>query len=87
MSQHPSLDPCPVQRRARRDFIRTHHPDVGGNHDDFIAGLASLDAGHRPPSPARTVTVTVVARQSWPLSLTTAVLRRLRRRHQEPRVS
>lgn len=86
MNQHSSSDPHPDQRRTRREFIRTHHPDVGGNHDHFITGLASLDAGHRPSVPVRTVTVTVVARQPWPLSLTTAVLRRLRRRHQKPRV-
>ncbi len=75
-----------AQRRARRDFIRAYHPDAGGNHDDFIAGLADLDAGHRPSSPARTTPVTVVPRPAWPVSLTTIVLRRIRRRYQEPRV-
>lgn len=26
-------------RAAYREFVRTHHPDVGGDPDEFIAGL------------------------------------------------
>jgi hypothetical protein len=31
-------------RRRYRDFIRCHHPDVGGDRDDFERGLAELRA-------------------------------------------
>ncbi len=30
-------------RRARREFIRTHHPDRGGDPAAFAAGLAAYD--------------------------------------------
>jgi hypothetical protein len=32
-------------RRARRAFIREHHPDRGGDAQDFIAGLERLSSG------------------------------------------
>ena len=32
-------------RRRRRDFIRPHHPDRGGDPDLFIAGLGAFDTG------------------------------------------
>lgn len=32
-------------RRAFRRFVRSHHPDVGGNPNAFIAGLASFGRG------------------------------------------
>jgi hypothetical protein len=86
MTEPTASDVGSAQRRARRDFIRAHHPDAGGNHDDFITGLADLDAGPRPSPAARPTPVTVVSRSAWPVSLTTIVLRRIRRRYQEPRV-
>jgi hypothetical protein len=86
MSQPGGPDAVSAQRRARREFIRTHHPDVGGDPHTFVTGLADLDAGPRPSTPARSTAVTVTARQAWPVSLTTVMLRRLRRRHQPPRV-
>ena len=30
-------------QRARREFIRTHHPDRGGDAAAFAAGLAAYD--------------------------------------------
>jgi|GEM_PF-5646280 len=39
---------------ARRDFIRAHHPDRGGDAAVFIAGLAAFDAA---PAPRRRVVV------------------------------
>jgi len=33
------------RRRARREFIRTHHPDVGGDPAVFTAGLAEFHTG------------------------------------------
>ena len=40
------------RRRARREFIRTHHPDRGGDPDAFAAGLAAYDRLPRP-APSR----------------------------------
>lgn len=38
------------QERAQyRAFVRDHHPDRGGDHDAFVAGLARLR--HGPPDP------------------------------------
>lgn len=90
MTYPNTSDILSAQRRARREFIRTHHPDAGGNHDDFVTGLANLDANldaeRRPSPPASATRVTVVPRSAWPVSLTTMMLRRLRRRYEEPRV-
>ncbi|MEU6127974.1 hypothetical protein ABZ805_02265 [Saccharopolyspora sp. NPDC047091] len=40
-----------------RAFVRAHHPDVGGDHEAFVAGLAALqarrDATDRNPAPSR----------------------------------
>ncbi len=36
------------RRRAARAWIRTHHPDVGGDPAVFAAGLAALRAGLPP---------------------------------------
>lgn len=34
------------QRRAYLKFVRTHHPDRGGDHATFVAGLAALLNAH-----------------------------------------
>jgi len=31
------------RRAARRAFIRTHHPDVGGDLETYLTGLAVLE--------------------------------------------
>ncbi|MGV9796477.1 hypothetical protein ACWDTP_00300 [Mycobacterium sp. NPDC003449] len=33
-------------RRARREVVRRHHPDVGGSAEELIAALAALDGSH-----------------------------------------
>ena len=33
-------------RARRREFVRTHHPDHGGDPATFITGLAALTADH-----------------------------------------
>ena len=86
MTSPSDADPLSAQRRVRREFIRTHHPDAGGDQHTFIAGLADIEAGKRPSPPARPIVVTVTPRPAWPVSLTTIMLRRLRRRHQKSRV-
>ena len=40
--------------RRRRDFIRAHHPDRGGDPDMFVAGLSSFGTDHEH------------SRQPWP---------------------
>jgi hypothetical protein len=68
----------------RRQFIREHHPDRGGDPAAFIAGLRSFtgEAGQDSPLPR----VIVVRRRSWPARLLSAVARRMRRGHRVPRV-
>lgn len=36
------------RRRARRDFVRRHHPDRGGDAERFRRGLADFDAPAYP---------------------------------------
>ncbi|WP_432994741.1 hypothetical protein [Dactylosporangium sp. CA-233914] len=52
-----------LRRKARRRaFIRTNHPDRGGDTAVFIAGLAAFDEPDPPETP-RLVRVTVVRRR------------------------
>ena len=44
-------------RRARRTFIRAHHPDRGGDPEQFVAGLARFE-----PAPIRVV---IRPRPTW----------------------
>ena len=39
------------QRRRLRAFVLANHPDRGGDHQDFVAGLTALRQG-RPVSAA-----------------------------------
>jgi hypothetical protein len=70
------------RRSFRREFIRAHHPDRGGDPAAFAAGLAELDqfaAGW----PARVV---VAADTPLPVSLLTALMHRAGWRRPPPRV-
>ena len=50
--------------RRRRDFIRAHHPDRGGDPDFFIAGLRAFDTGpEQDPGPLPKVVI--VRRRPW----------------------
>jgi hypothetical protein len=68
--------------RRRREFIRTHHPDRGGDTESFIAGLRGFDAEQAPagpgPGPGPQPRVTVIPHRAWPTRLVTAAVRRLR---------
>jgi hypothetical protein len=70
--------------RRRREFIRAHHPDRGGDAETFVAGLRAMEAGRerRDPPPR----VVVVAHRPWPMKLAAAAVRRLRHESKPPRV-
>ena len=71
--------------RRRRDFIRAHHPDRGGDPDVFVAGLRSFDMDQEG-SPQRGPRVVVVRRRVLPTRMVIAVARRLRHGRRPPRV-
>lgn len=51
-----------ADRAAYRRFVRAHHPDAGGDPDEFAAGLARL----REPRPDRfDGPVVFVRRRRW----------------------
>jgi hypothetical protein len=71
--------------RRRRDFIRAHHPDRGGDPDMFVAGLRSFGTEHersRQPRPR----VVAVRRPPWPTRMVMAAARRLGHGRRPPRV-
>ena len=67
----------PDLRAQRREFIRTHHPDRGGDAEAFVAGLRRFEdpAVPEPLPPLPKVVVYSVA--PWPMSLVTRIVRRL----------
>ncbi|HEY2203548.1 MAG TPA: hypothetical protein VGH99_03595 [Pseudonocardia sp.] len=68
------------RRRAVRVFVRTHHPDVGGDIEAFVAGLDRLRAGGpgaRPGLPAEDDPRLDVPVVGVPPPLSVRVLRRL----------
>jgi hypothetical protein len=77
------VDGSQSRRRARREFIRAHHPDRGGDPAAFAAGLAGLDHLTADWPPARVV---VVADTPLLVSLLTALMHRAGWRRPPPRV-
>jgi hypothetical protein len=71
------------RRSVRREFIRAHHPDRGGDPVAFAAGLAELDQFAAGSRPARVV---VVAHTPLLVSLLTALMHRAGWRRPLPRV-
>jgi hypothetical protein len=71
------------RRRARREFIRAHHPDHGGDPVAFAAGLAALDQFPAGRLPARVV---VAADTPLLVSVLRALMRRIGWRRPPPRV-
>ena len=69
--------------RRRRQFIRAHHPDRGGDAETFMAGLRAFAAEHAPPDLPRVV---VVRHRGWPTRLVSAVARGLHRDRKPSRV-
>ena len=70
--------------RRRRQFIRAHHPDRGGDAGAFIAGMRAFDTEQAPWRPPPSVVV--VRRPNWPARLVIAAARRLRDGRKPPRV-
>ena len=62
----------------RREFIRTHHPDRGGDTESFIVGLRGFDDRQDPGGPDPLPRVTIIPHQPWPTRLVTAAVQRLR---------
>ena len=74
------------QRARRREFIRGHHPDRGGDPATFIAGLDRFDGEPGGSSELPRPRVVVVPHRAWPMRLMAALFRRLRGSHRAPRV-
>jgi hypothetical protein len=80
------MDEGELQRLRRREFIRTHHPDRGGDPAAFIAGLRQLQGQPAPPGPVPPPRVVVVQHRAWPVRLILALARRLGLSRRPPRV-
>ncbi|CCH89263.1 conserved protein of unknown function [Modestobacter italicus] len=73
--------PGPEERRRRRRLLKAHHPDLGGDPDQFIQALTSFEEGGRRPAAASTPLGEEVrfARRPRGLARVTAWYRRRRR--------
>ncbi|MFC6886631.1 MULTISPECIES: hypothetical protein [Actinomadura] len=73
---HRSERPRTAEERAAfRAWVRAHHPDVGGDPEEFAAGLRSF----RRPARHGRAAVSVVRRRRWPASAVSRWRRRRRR--------
>jgi hypothetical protein len=72
-------------RRRRRDFIRTHHPDRGGDTGFFAAGLCAFDTG-RGQDFRQLPKVVIIKRRPGLIRLGIAAARRVRYGPAPPRV-
>jgi hypothetical protein len=68
----------PERCARRREFIRTHHPDRGGDPAAFIAGLDELECAHRHSGGGPAGRVLVYRRRRLIIRVLLAVRRRLR---------
>ena len=75
-------------RAARREFIRAHHPDAGGDPTAFISGLQRWDEPGSAGQTGRTATarVRIIARRAWPMRIVMVVLGQIVRHGRPPRV-
>ncbi|MYW89659.1 hypothetical protein G3I59_03225 [Amycolatopsis rubida] len=80
-----------ADKAAYRRFVRTHHPDVGGDPDEFAAGLREfrpgphheIAEGTEPAPPGEPL---VFVRRSRGVPRLLAALSERRRRKRNPRV-
>jgi len=70
-------------RLARREFVRAHHPDTGGDPEVFWRGLQAFD---RPGSGSGGVRVVAVRSHRPLLAAVLLMWRRYRRQHSASRV-
>jgi transposase len=77
------VDSQQTRRSFRREFIRAHHPDRGGDYAAFAAGLAELDQFAAGWPATRVV---VVADTPLLVSLLTALMHWAGWRRPPPRV-
>ena len=54
------------RRAARKDFIRTHHPDRGGDITEFVIGLAQFDRESPETAASAHLRIIFVPHTSWP---------------------
>jgi hypothetical protein len=82
----PQMDDTQIHesRRRRREFIRTNHPDRGGDPEVFIAGLCAFP--ERGPDCGPLPTVVIVRRRAWLTRMVMTAGQRLRRGSESPRV-
>lgn len=73
-------------KQRRREFIRAHHPDQGGDPEVFMAGLRRFDAAPEQPGLEPLPRVVVVARRAWLMRLITALAQRAHPEERVPRV-
>lgn len=85
------MDPQEYRRR-RREHIRRHHPDRGGDPAQFIEGLLALEherlRDNEPLTPSEGGSVTVFAFRTrrWPVRLWSTTVGTVRRRRRPARV-
>lgn len=74
----------PEQRAAYRSFVRTHHPDRGGDPEVFVAGLArfrELTTAEPDPGPDRyDAPIEIVQDLPLPTRVAVALIRTIHRR-------
>lgn len=87
MSEHEPGGLDAEQRAAYRSFVRTHHPDRGGDPEVFVAGLARFREMARPgplPSPQAhdrfDAPIEIVRDLPFPARVAIAIVRTVRRR-------
>jgi hypothetical protein len=73
-------------KRRRREFIRAHHPDRGGDPEVFMAGLRRFDAAPEQPGLEPLPRVFVVVHRAWLLRLIAALAQWVHPEERVPRV-
>jgi hypothetical protein len=73
-------------KRRRREFIRAHHPDRGGDPEVFMTGLRRFDAAPEQPVLEPLPRVVVIARRGWLIRLITAMAQWVHPEERVPRV-
>lgn len=72
--------------RRRREFIRAHHPDRGGDPEVFMEGLRRFDAAPEQPGLDPLPRVVVIVRRGWLIRLITALAQLVHPEERVPRV-